>query len=149
MELGREFQGATVAESNPEDHPVQLVRLLFLEAANQLRLELGRKFQGATIAESEPEDNSVHLIRIVFIETEDQLGLELGRKFQGAKLSNPSPGGCSSHQVAEREDLAKGEGDEGGIRLREDSKEFPEEEGELLHQLWGGDQELSAQWQPV
>lgn len=112
MELGREFQGATVAESNPEDHPVQLVRLLFLEAANQLRLELGRKFQGA-------------------------------------KLSNPSPGGCSSHQVAEREDLAKGEGDEGGIRLREDSKEFPEKEGELLHQLWGGDQELSAQWQPV
>ena len=50
MELRGKFQGAPIAESNPEDHPVQLVGVLFLETADQLRLELGRKFQGAKLS---------------------------------------------------------------------------------------------------
>ena len=47
MELRREFQGATIPESDPEDHSVHLVRLLLLKTEDQLGLELWRKFQGA------------------------------------------------------------------------------------------------------
>ena len=49
MELGREFQGETVAKSDPEDNSVHLIRVLFLKTADQLGLELGRKFQGAKL----------------------------------------------------------------------------------------------------
>ena len=112
-------------------------------------MEFRREFQGETVAESNPEDNSVHLIRVLFIETADQLGMELGRKLQGAKFTNPTQGGRKGHKVSEREDLAEGEGNEGGIGFRADSKEFPTEEGELLYQLWGGDEELSAQWESI
>ena len=112
-------------------------------------MELGGEFQGTAVAESNSEDHPVNVIRVLVVEAADQLGLELRRKFQGAKLSHPAQGGCSGDQVAERENIAEGEGDEGGICLREDSEEFPAEEGELLHQRWGRDEELSAQWQPV
>ena len=96
-------------------------------------MELWREFQGATVAESNTEDNPVHLVRLLFLEAANQLRLELWRKFQGAKLSHPAQGGCSGDQVAERENLAEGEGDEGGVGFRADSKELPEEEGELLY----------------
>ena len=108
-------------------------------------MELGREFQGETVAKSDPEDNSVHLIRVLFLKTADQLGLELGRKFQGAKLSNTPKGHCSSDKVSEREDFPKGEGDESGIRVREDSKELPKEKRELLHQLRRCDEKLPTQ----
>ena len=108
-------------------------------------MELRREFQGATVAKSNTEDNPVHLVRLLFLEAANQLWLELGRKFQGAKLSNTPKGRCSSDKVSEREDFPKGEGDESGIRVREDSKELPKEKRELLHQLRRCDEKLPTQ----
>ena len=108
-------------------------------------MELGREFQGTAVAESNSEDHPVHVIRVLVVEAADQLGLELGRKFQGAKLSNTPKGRCSSDKVSEREDFPKGEGDESGIRVREDSKELPKEKRELLHQLRRCDEKLPTQ----